>query len=350
MHFPLSRLSAAVIACASAFAAAQSPDPAAAAPGAPPAATATAQPAASTDSPLDASGKIKSNVVLKGKRFYIAEYRVMFEVGGKVSANTRAAYFGGVDRGGTRVTVNYKVPAIDVKAFQEITDKAYADFLARMEAAGAKPEPADVFVKENGAVYESTVEGSKPGAEVYEEVDLGHGKRKYLVMAPTGTKMVARSFIGMGAGNISKRIDYSKTDIEAVSMGVAVNVAAQESSGSASAMFRRESTANAAAAMEVTSTHRMNLLQTHARGGAITLTGALPVPGQFGNLREVGGYDTTKDPAMKAISILGALTMGVATNQSKTVDYEIDIDKAALARQSLEGINALNKAAVGAIQ
>lgn len=330
LHF-LPRVLAAVLVCAGSLAGAQTAAPAAA-------------------SPLDATGLVKSNVALKGKRFYIAEYRVMFEVGGKVSANTRAAYFGGIDRGGTRATVNYKVPAIDLKLFQEITDQAYADFLARLEAAGVKPEPAEAFVKEHGAIYESTAEGSKPGAEVYEEVDMGHGKRKYLVMAPTGTKMVARSFIGMGAGDIGKRIEFSKANLEAVSMGVAVNLAAQESSGSASALFRRESTANAAAAMEVTSTHRMNLLQTHAKTEVVSLSGALPVPGQFANFREVGGYDTTKDPAMKAISIIGALAMGVATNQSKTVEYELDIDKPALARQSLEGIGALNKAAVGAIQ
>ena len=298
---------------------------------------------------LDAGPLLKGGAALKGKRFYIAEYRVMFEVSGNVSASTRAAYFGGRDYGATRVSVNYQLPQPDLQLFQSVTDQAYADFLARLEAAGLKPEPTEAFVRDNGAVYESVVEGSKPGAEVYQEVDLGYGKRKYLVMAPTGTRMVARGIIRLGAGNISKRIDFSKGAMEGVSFGVAVNLAAQESSGGGSSMFKRGSSADASAAMEVSSTHGMGLLQTHARSEVVSLTGALAVPGQFATMKETGGYDTQKDPLVVGINMLGRLTMGLAGNNSKRVDMVLEADTAALARQSLQGITALNKAAVGAI-
>ncbi len=301
---------------------------------------------------LDTAGVVKtSNVVLKGKRFYVAEYRVLFEVGGKVTANTRAAYFGGRDYGATRVTVNYDWSKPDVALMQAITDRAHADFLARLEAAGFKPEPAEAFVQANGAVYESTAEGSKPGAEVTEEVDLGYGKRKYMVFAPTGSKNVARGFIGLGAGNIGKRIDFSKGNLEGVSMTMVVNLAAQESSGGGSSMFKRGSSANASAAMEVGMAPKMfGVLQTHATSQAVSLNAPLAVPGDFAQFREVGGYDTQKDAAVQGLQMLGRLTMGLAGNNSKKVDLAIDPDLPALARQALQGLATTNQAVVGAIQ
>jgi hypothetical protein len=300
--------------------------------------------------PLDAPGIVKGTATLKGKRFYIAEYRVLFEVEGKVTANTRAAYFGGTNYGATRVSVNYKVPQPNIGLLQAITDRGYADFLARLEAAGAKPEATESFVRENGAIYESTADATRMGAEVYEEVDLGYGKRKYLVFVPTGTKMVARSFIGLGAGNIGKRIDFTKGNLEGVSVGMVVNLAAQESSGGGSSLFKRGSNANASAAMEVaTAPKQLGVLQTHAHTHTVSMPAPLPVPGQFANLREVGGYDTQKDALVKGIQILGALTMGVAANSSKTVDMVIDVDQAALARQAMQGVAAVNQAAVSGI-
>ncbi len=299
---------------------------------------------------LDAPGLAKGAATLKGKRFYIAEYRVLFEVSGKVTASTRAAYFGGKDYGATRVTVNYDLPQPNIALMQAITDRAYADFLARLEAAGAKPEPTEAFVKENGAVYESTAEATRPGAEQYEEVELGYGKRKYLVMAPTGTRVVPRSFIGLGAGNISKRIDFSKGNLEGVSVGMVVNLAAQESSGGGSSMFKRGSSANASAAMEVfMPPKQLGVLQTHANTHIIGLNAPLAVPGDFASLREVGGYDSQKDAVVAGIQMLGKLTMGLAGNNSKKVDMVLDVDQAALARQALSGIAAVNQAMVAGI-
>jgi hypothetical protein len=299
--------------------------------------------------PLDVPG-LKSNLVLRGKRFYIAEYRVLFEVGGKVTANTRAAYFGGIDRGGTRVTVHYALPEPNLALMQAITDRAYADLLAQLAAAGLVPEPAEAFVREHGAVYEATVEATRPGAEVHEEVDLGYGNRKYLVFTPAGTRMLSRGFAGIGAGNIGKRIEFSKSNLEALSVGMVVNLAAQESSGSGSALFRRGSSASASAAMELAMPPRQaGVVHGHALGQAVSLAGPVPVPGQFAFLRETGGYDSSKDAAVRGLAVLGAVTMGVASNSSKRVDMVIDADQAALARQVLQGLSAVHKATVAAI-
>ncbi|MES2940832.1 MAG: hypothetical protein V4864_24350 [Pseudomonadota bacterium] len=316
-----------------------------------PLAFAQAAPAAGDPPAAEPLPAVKSNAALKGKRFYLAEYRVLFEVSGNVSANTRAAYFGGRDYGATRVSVNYKVPQPNLQLLQAITDKAHADFLARMAAAGLVPEPADAFVQANGAIYEPGAPGSRPGAEVHEDVELGYGKRKYLVMTPTGTRTVARGFIGLGAGNIGKRIEWSKGGMEGVSVSMVVNLAAQESSGGGSSMFKRGSSANASAAMEVAMAPKMGgVLQTHAQTQIVSLGGPWPVAGQFATLRETGGYDSASNPVVSGINMLGKLTMGVAGNNSKRVDMALEVDEAALAELAGKALSAVNQAVVGAIQ
>jgi len=299
---------------------------------------------------LDAGNHVKGTAALKGKRYYVSEYRVMVETGGSITASTRAAYFGGTDYGATRMTVNYQAPQLDIAALQAVVDKSYADFVQRMEAAGARPEPADAIMKEaGGAVYDATLEGSKPGAPVTDEADLGHGKRRYLVFAPTGMKLNSRGFAGLGAGNISQRITYSKTNLEAISVVSAIKIATKESSGSGSSMFRRGSSANASAAMEAGGAPRMLLLQSHALTQALNVNGALQVPGQFATMRESGGYDTRNDAAVQGIQALGRM-MGQAGNQSKRVEMTLDIDTAAMSRMALQGLVSMNQGIAGAIR
>jgi hypothetical protein len=299
---------------------------------------------------LDASGAVKGTAALKGKRFYVSEYKVLVEAGGSVTASTRAAYFGGTDYGATRMTVNYQAPQLDIAAIQAVVDKAHADFLQRLEAAGAKPEPAEAILKDaGGAVYEATLEGSKPGAPVTEESDLGYGKRRYLVFAPTGTKLNSRGFAGLGAGNIGQRIAFTKGNFEAISVVLAINLAAQESSGSGSSLFRRGSSANASAAMEIGGATRSALLQSHAHTYMLSAGNPLALPGQFATLRETGGYDSRQDAGVQGIQALGRL-MGQAGNNSKRVEMALDVDTAAMARLALQGLVSMNQGIAASIR
>ena len=298
---------------------------------------------------LEGLDVFKGTASLKGKRFYVSEYRVLFETGGSVSANSRPAYFGGTNYGGTNVKVEYKVPELDMAVLQAITDRAYADFVARLEAGGTKPEPADTFIRELGAVYEASAEASKPGAAVTEEVDLGFGKRRYLVLSPTGMKLNARGMTGLGMGNIGNRINFVKLNVDAISVGMAVNLAAQETSGSGSSLFRRGSSANASAAMEVTSASSFPALLGHGGGGAISFTKPLAVPGQFATLRETGGYDSKKDMAAQSVQLLGRF-LGVASNQIKQVELTVDVDQAAMASLALQGLMSFNQGLVSGIK
>ena len=299
---------------------------------------------------LDGVNAVKGTLdQVRGKRFYISEYRVLFEQSGSIAANTRAAYLGGTNYGATRMTVRYAAPAYDVALLQAVTDKAYTDFNARLEAAGLKPEPADRIAAEFGQIYENTVAASQPGAPLIEEVSFGHGKRKYMVMSPTGMKLHPRGFAGLGAGNMGNRIAYGRAGVEALAVVVAVHIAAQETSGNASSLFRSGSSANASAALEIAQAPSMVLLQGHAASNLLRLEAPLAVPGQFASFRETGGYDTRKDATMVGLTLLGNLA-GHAVNQRKSVDMTVDIDPPAMAALAYKGLATVNQGIVAQIK
>lgn len=293
--------------------------------------------------PLALADAFDSNLALKGKRFYIAEFRVLFDVGGEVSANTRGAYIPGRDYGSTRMKVTYTVPQPDVAAFQAITDRAFDDFKARLAAAGVSPDDAQALTREYGAIYEASQPASQPGAPVYLEKNLGHAQRKYLVMAPTGMKLVPRGFAGMGAGNIGKRVEWSKGNLEALSVSVAVNIANLESSGSGSSLFKRSSSASADEGMTITAAPDSHLAQSHAHTQTVVMKKALEVGGGFARFREVGGYDSDKDPVGRVAGVLTNLA-GMGANKSSRVDMQVDLDGPAMGRLSLQGLATVNQA------
>jgi hypothetical protein len=280
---------------------------------------------------------------LKGKRIYLSEFRLLFDVGGTVSANTRAGYMPGRDYGATSARVNYTVPNIDIAAFQALTDKAYEDFRARLTAAGVKLEDADEFVRQNGAVYETTESASKPGSPVLLSKTIGQTERKYLVMAPTGMKIHSRGIIGLGAGSIGKRVDYVSNKLEGMSVTMAVNVAALESSGTGSSIFRRSSSADAKESMSINSGPDSLLLQTHANTQGVRMTKPLVLEGNFANFREAGGYDSSKDAVARTVGVLNNLA-GMGANQRKRVDMEVDLDGPTTGRMALRGLVTLNEA------
>jgi hypothetical protein len=298
--------------------------------------------------PLDTAGLINGSLPYKGKKLYVAEYRVLFEVSGNVRASTRAGYLPGRDYGASSVNVAYSGEP-DIATLQAVVDRAWADFQKRMADAGVPLETPEAVFKEHGpAVYEASQAASAPGAPVYEEVSLGYGKRKYLVLAPTGMKTVPRGFAGIGAGNIGQRIAYSKAGVEGLSISPVINVAAQESSGSGSSIFNRGSTANARAQMELTNVGV--LAQGHANAQGVTLTRNVVPPGEFAALREVGGYDSSKDPVVTAVNVLGRLALGVAGNNSKKVELAMDFDGPTTAKLALQGLATVNQAVANALK
>ena len=290
--------------------------------------------------PLATTGVIDGSLNLKGKKVYLADFRVLFEVGGKVSANTRGGYLLGTDYGSTRASVHYTVPNVDVAAFQVITDKAYEDFKARMAASGIDMQ---YVAPEGGAVYDATESASQPGQPVFLDKNLGHTERRYLVMAPSGTKLVPRGWAGIGAGNIGKRMEWSKSNTEGMSVTLAVNIAAQETSGSGSSIFKRSGSSAAASSQLSIDSGTEFLLQTHVNGGLLRVANAVPVPGQFANFRTTKEFDSDKDMTSRMVGTLQN-AMGQGANKSKRVDKEVDLDAVAMGRYSMQGLATLNQA------
>lgn len=72
------------------------------------------------------------------------------------------------------------------------------------------------------------------------------------------------------------------------------------------------------------------------------------VPGAFANFREVGGYDSRRDGVAKTMTLPNL--SGVAANQSKCVEMEIDPDGPASTRLMLAGLATFNTALARAIK
>lgn len=299
---------------------------------------------------LAAQPRLEGDLKLAGKRIYISEFRVLFEVGGKVSASTRSGYLAGTSYGATHSTINYTVASLDIDALQALTDRAWVDFKARLAEKGVRIEDREAFVGQFGEVYPATEDATSPGKPVYIEANQGYVARKYLVMAPKGMKLHPRSLAGMGAGNISKRIEYVKNKLDGLAIGVAVNIANLESSGSGSSILHRDGSSTAAReGMTITGPAGAFVANGHAEGAMLRMPEGFDVPGTFARFREVGGYDTQKDAVAKSMQIVSALA-GVAASKSKTVDMEVDLDAQATSRLVMQGLATFNAAMVNKIQ
>lgn len=305
-----------------------------------------AQPVTPLAQPLAFEGDLK----LGGKRFYLAEFRVLFEVAGEVAARTNAGYLAGTNYGATSSRIKYQVPQVDVAALQALTDKAWADFQQRLQGAGVTLEPADAFTGQYGAVYPATEAASTTDTPVYVEENLGYIQRKYMVFAPTGMKLQPRGIAGLGAGNIGTRIDWVKNKLEGLSVGVALNFTALETSGSGSSILHRDgSSTSAQPVMSIATPSGSVVAQGHVDAGALRLPKPTVVPGDFATLRETGGFDTQKDAGVKGLQMLGNL-MGVAANKSKTVDMALELDGQATTRLALQGLSTFNQSLVNSIK
>lgn len=295
---------------------------------------------------LPTAGVVNGKLDIKGKTVHLTEFRVLFEVAGEVTASTRGGYLLGTDYGATRATVIYKVPEVDVAAFQVITDKAFEDFKARVSQAGVN---LAYSVPEGGGVYVASEPASTASQPVFIEKNLGYSKRKFLVMAPTGMAVVPRGFAGIGAGNISRRMEWVRGNQEGVSITQTVSIAELETSGGGSSILKRSSSAEASSQLTIGNAPDDFLLQTHVGGGALRMGEPVRVPGNFANFRTVNTFDSSTDTTSRIVGGLQNL-MGQGANMVKKVEKTVDLDGPATARLALQGLATVNQAVVEAIR
>lgn len=295
---------------------------------------------------LPTVGATEGNLNIKGKKVFLTEYRVLFDISGEVNANTRGGYLLGTDYGSTRVTVKYKVPNVDVAAFQAITDKAFEDFKARMASTGVDITYGN---PPEGGVYEATQPGSTAEKSVYISKDVGHSKRVFLVMAPTGMKLISRGFTGIGAGNISNRISWGGKNYEGMNVTQTINIADHASSGSGSSIFRKGSEADAKSGMSVAAGTGEFLVQTHVSGSFLRADNPVLIAGDFANFKDVGGFDSDKNTALRVVGTLQNLA-GMGADKFKTVEKEVELDGAATARLAFQGLASMNQALANSVK
>jgi hypothetical protein len=124
----------------------------------------------------------------KSQTVFIPSFRVAFQVSGKVTASTRESYAFGTTRSGTRVTSNTVLSGIDQATMQAITDQAYADLKARLEAAGFTVLTDAQWGAAPSAGKLEWGKTSQPGAPVVVQGNLGATQASYVLFTPTGMR------------------------------------------------------------------------------------------------------------------------------------------------------------------
>lgn len=300
-----------------------------------------------------ASPSVSGRLDLASKRVYIAEYQLLFEVAGQIVTATRDGKLFGREQGAERVTLAYTSEP-DIAVLQALTDRAWADLRARLDLAGVVLEPAAPIVASFGAVFDANEPASAPGAPVYVTARSTGSARRYLVMAPTGMKLAARSPTGdLSSVNLAARTAYPLRQVEGLSLSMAINLSALDGSTPRPSSFGGDPSAAISPLMEIGPAPSAALVHAHGQRALVNLNEALLLDGEFGRLRPA--LDTPgQAPPTPSADLFGGLARtldGVgATAPPKRIDVMLEIDGPVLARMALFGISAANQAIATALR
>ena len=292
-----------------------------------------------------ASPSVSGRVELASKRVFIAEYQLLFEVAGQIVAATRDGKLFGRDQGAERVALTYASEP-DIAALQALTDRAWADLRARLEAASVVLEPAAPIVASFGAVFDATEPASAAGAPVFVTARSAGGTRRYLVLAPTGMKLAARSPTGdLSSVNLVARTAYPLRQVEGLSLSMAINFSTLDSSAPRSSSFGGDPLAAISPLMEIGPAPSAALVHAHGQRALVNLNEALLLEGEFGRLRPA----PPSSPDLFGGATRGQDGVGAAA-PPKRVDVVLETDGPVLARMALFGISAANQAIATALR
>lgn len=300
------------------------------------------------------AARTSGRIDLKGKRFYIAEYQLLFDQSGEVVASPADGRLFGNQIEGDQAVVAYTAQH-DVAALQALTDRAWADLGARLKAAGITPAPADEITFTQGAVYEASGHATRPGSPVVVESRAGDNTRRYLAFAPSGMKIVPRGIAGMGLGNLAARVAYPSKGIEGLSMLMAVNFTGFDAAGGKkrASTFEGANELRAESPMlEIVPAPSAALVNAHAQLSLVNLTEPIVLVGEFARLRPgprtgVLAPDSPLDLLRSFGRLIGAVPGAPA---GKRLDAVLEVDGPTTARFALFGISAVNQAIVDALK
>lgn len=295
------------------------------------------------------SPRTNGRIDLKGRRFYIAEYQLLVDVGGELLTMPQDGQLLGQRVGADAVRLAYTAQP-DVAALQALTDRAWADLHARLAQAGVQPEGIDRLLGSAGAVYEASAPASTPDKPVLLEAGSGDTLHRYLVLAPSGMAIVPRLPGGLNPGNLAARVAFATQGIEGLSLAIAVNLSGLDAAGARPSGFAGSGPA-LSPLMELVPAPQSALVQAHAQLAQVTLAEALVLAPEFARLVPAPAEPATAtapDP-LQALLALGR-RLGVAPGEAPRVTARLELDGPATARTLLYAAAAANQAIADALK
>ena len=289
---------------------------------------------------------------LQGKRLYIAEYLLLFDLSGEVATQPRDGQLLGTPVGDRPALLAYR-SAPDIDALQQLTDRAWADLQLRLQAAGVVlADPADT-VRQYGAVYAATEAPSTALAPVVLSSKTGDTERRYLALAPTGMRLVPRTVAGIGLGNIAARVSFPTRGVEALSLAMALNFSALDSTGQRTSTFAPPPGAAPGQAalsplMELAPAPAAALVHAHAQLGLVNLGEALVLAAEFARLRPQPAAEAPLRENLGPLLSLGRRLLGGPA--ALRVDALLELDGPTTARLALYALSAGNQAIADALK
>lgn len=297
--------------------------------------------------------RTRGTLDLKDKRFYIAEYRVLIDQGGEQAARPRDGRLLGQPMAGDEARLRYRT-VHDMAALQALTDRAWADLQARLAAAGVAPVAAAEITGVHGAIFEATEPGSTAAAPVTTDATTGSTTRRYLVLAPSGTRLVRQVPGGLDVGNLTARLAYPRARVEGLSLAVAVNLSALDNAAPRPSTWAGTSgSAALSPQMELGPAPQAALVHAHAQRALVNLTEALVLAPEFGRLRLATPTEALLPAApqapLQALLSLGQRLAG-AGGAPPLLDAVLELDGPSTGRLLMYSLQAANQAIANALQ
>lgn len=273
------------------------------------------------------------HVDLRGQRVCIAEYQLLFEIGGEIDFPAAAIPLLRPRAGPKPPSFVYQTQP-DITALQSLTDWAWADLQARLREGGVVLFAAAEIKSVAGAILDASAPARAPGSPVFAVVRSGDGLRRYLVLSPTGMKRAPRRPDGTAIGGSSpvRREAYVAGEVEALSLGVAVNLSGFNSRAAPVASQADSAGLTLVPRMELRSLPDRPLLLAPARQQRVDLDEAVAPVGEYGRIRLAPPGDPSRRKTTGALHAV------------------FDQDGRALARLLLQGVSVANQAIATAMR
>jgi hypothetical protein len=286
---------------------------------------------------------------LRGKQVHIAEYLLLFDLDGEQPAPLRDGKLLGMAVPEGKAVLAWRARP-DTAVLQAITDSAWADLQARLQAAGVVLTDPAAAVQAHGAVHAASTPGSTADAPV-QLVQVYRGiTRRYLALAPTGMRLVPRGPAGIGPGDAAARAAYQANRQEGLSLAMALNLSVLDATGTRQPAFAAPGgLPTLSPQMELGPAPAAALVHAHAQQAFVNLNEALIPAAHFGRLRlaPLDGPIPSNDP-LKPLLGFGLRLQG--ETPPRRVEALLDLDGPSTARLVVYLTSAANQAIANALK